>query len=518
MPRRARVLNSQLFNLIMVIYCYEINLNFKFVLANFGENFYNNILNIKRLFTKINVSELLINANFRVIKAVRILEKYFVNLYNNFCLEKVYAVPSAKSFFLIENNKKLIPWLKWDAFDYFWKKNKFQTNLIPYSAFALRLDFETFFFLRELRCLSTKSIIYNEYLASLHLKKDIGKLCKPACKDLDDYLRNFYRQIACEGILLFEFDSFIVDVESFFSQNVLDLFQKDNLIKEINRWNLSPSLLKVGYCLLEEFWNGYNLLEIWNQVLDMDYGVDLLIFKYKGTIDFDEIVLRLQFFVLENYYFVKTQSEIFFVNLCKKILRNKSVLNLYFFFDFLNYFKYDYFFYTNLIKNSIIFFTMGKFIMSEISWELLSKLNNSMFSRGISSYWYSLLGLFNVFHVYYIDFFLEVFIFGIEYYFLRVNHCDYESRFSLSQLIFNRGYEIQLQSRFFSNTDFITQSFRKEFFSEEALQVDQVILIKCFNDLVKQCINSSIHLIFLIEFLSKNYSDWNHLLLLFKLN
>jgi hypothetical protein len=107
--------------------------------------------------------------------------------------------------------------------------------LIPYSAFALRLDFETFFFLRELRCLSTKSIIYNEYLASLHLKKDIGKLCKPACKDLDDYLRNFYRQIACEGILLFEFDSFIVDVESFFSQNVLDLFQKDNLIKEINR-------------------------------------------------------------------------------------------------------------------------------------------------------------------------------------------------------------------------------------------------------------------------------------------
>jgi hypothetical protein len=109
MPRRARVLNSQLFNLIMVIYCYEINLNFKFVLANFGENFYNNILNIKRLFTKINVSELLINANFRVIKAVRILEKYFVNLYNNFCLEKVYAVPSAKSFFLIENNKKLIP-------------------------------------------------------------------------------------------------------------------------------------------------------------------------------------------------------------------------------------------------------------------------------------------------------------------------------------------------------------------------------------------------------------------------
>jgi hypothetical protein len=48
--------------------------------------------------------------------------------------------------------------------------------------------------------------------------------------------------------------------------------------------------------------------------------------------------------------------------------------------------------------------------------------------------------------------------------------------------------------------------------------------------LVKQCINSSIHLIFLIEFLSKNYSDWNHfikiiitksyisLLLLFKLN
>jgi hypothetical protein len=99
----------------------------------------------------------------------------------------------------------------------------------------------------------------------------------------------------------------------------------------------------------------------------MDYGVDLLIFKYKGTIDFDEIVLRLQFFVLENYYFVKTQSEIFFVNLCKKILRNKSVLNLYFFFDFLNYFKYDYFFYTNLIKNSIIFFTMGKFIMSEIS-------------------------------------------------------------------------------------------------------------------------------------------------------
>jgi hypothetical protein len=115
--------------------------------------------------------------------------------------------------------------------------------------------------------------------------------------------------------------------------------------------------------------------------------------------------------------------------------------------------------------------------------------------------------LFNVFHVYYIDFFLEVFIFGIEYYFLRVNHCDYESRFSLSQLIFNRGYEIQLQSRFFSNTDFITQSFRKEFFSEEALQVDQVILIKCFNDLVKQCINSSIHLIFLIEFLSKNYSD-----------
>jgi len=109
MPRRARVLNSQLFNLIMVIYCYEINLNFKFVLDNFGENFYNNILNIKRLFTKINVSELLINENFRVIKAVRILEKCFVNLYNNFCLEKVYAVPSAKSFFLIENNKKLIP-------------------------------------------------------------------------------------------------------------------------------------------------------------------------------------------------------------------------------------------------------------------------------------------------------------------------------------------------------------------------------------------------------------------------
>jgi len=119
MVRRARVLTSPLVNLVILIYCYEISLKFERTSAKFGEQFYANILNIKSLIKNVKISQLLFNENFRVIKAAKFLQIYFVNFYNNFCLEKVKAIPTLKSFFVIEINKKLIPWLKWNSFDYY---------------------------------------------------------------------------------------------------------------------------------------------------------------------------------------------------------------------------------------------------------------------------------------------------------------------------------------------------------------------------------------------------------------